>query len=91
MAKAFVCVCHDVTTEDVRRAVREGYDDPETLKRFTAALMGPCQGKWCSRVLLAEIARHTGTAPDALRTPSARPPAVPIRLGQLATTEDGEA
>jgi bacterioferritin-associated ferredoxin len=91
MGKAFVCVCHDVTTEDVERAVRDGYSDPETVKRFTAALMGPCQGKWCARVLMAEIARATGTPPDALRVPSARPPAVPVRLGQLATAEDDGA
>ena len=47
MAKTILCLCRDVTVDDVRRAVAEGYDDLETLKRFTGACTGPCQGKTC--------------------------------------------
>lgn len=84
--KTFLCLCHDVTVDDVERAVQIGYDDPETLKRFTAAFMGPCQGKWCGRLIMREIARCTGVAGDELAAPSARPPAFGVRLGALASS-----
>jgi bacterioferritin-associated ferredoxin len=84
--KTFLCLCHDVTVDDVERAVRAGYDDPETLKRFTAAFMGPCQGKSCGRLVMREIARCTGASLEAIRAPSARPPAFGVRLGALASS-----
>jgi bacterioferritin-associated ferredoxin len=82
--RTFLCLCHDVTVEDVERAVAAGYTHPETIKRFTGAFMGPCQGKWCGELVLREIARLTGLRPDELRPPPARPPALPVRLGRLA-------
>jgi NAD(P)H-nitrite reductase large subunit len=33
--KTFICFCEDVTLEDVIKAIEKGYDDIETLKRFT--------------------------------------------------------
>jgi bacterioferritin-associated ferredoxin len=84
--KTFLCLCHDVTVDDVERAVSAGYDDPETLKRFTAAFMGPCQGKSCGRLVMREIARCTGASADAIRAPSARPPTFGVRLGALASS-----
>lgn len=83
--KTFLCLCHDVTVDDVERAVEAGYDDPETLKRFTAALMGPCQGRWCGSLIIEEIARCTGAEITDVRLPSARPPAFGVRLGALAS------
>ncbi len=85
--KTFLCLCHDVTVDDVERAVAEGYTHTETIKRFTGAFMGPCQGKWCGELVMREIARCTGLPLDELRPPPARPPAVPVRLGQLAGEE----
>ena len=37
MSKTILCLCRDVTADDVRRTVAAGYDDMETLKRFTGA------------------------------------------------------
>lgn len=82
--KTFLCLCHDVTVDDVEQAVRAGYDDPETLKRFTAAFMGPCQGKWCGQLIVREIARCTGVPAETVSAPSARPPVFGVRLGALA-------
>lgn len=84
--KTFFCLCHDVTAEDIEQAVHGGYDDPETLKRFTAALMGPCQGKWCRTLIMREIARRTGGPLDGVPAPSARPPVFGVRLGLLASS-----
>ena len=45
--KCFVCVCEDVTTKDMKRAIGEGFDSIELAKRYTTTTMGPCQGKLC--------------------------------------------
>lgn len=82
--KVIVCLCHDVTEDDVRRAVAEGYDDIETVKRFTGAMMGPCQGKTCACALRDLVARLTGRGAEELALPARRPPAFPARLGALS-------
>ena len=85
--KRIVCLCHDVTEEDIVHAVRLGYDHPETAKRFTAALMGPCQGRGCGERFLDVIAREMGVERSGLRMPTARPPTFGVRMGQLAGGE----
>ncbi len=45
--KCFACICEDVTTKDLKRAVAEGFDSIELAKRYTTVTMGPCQGKLC--------------------------------------------
>lgn len=83
--RRILCLCHDVTDADVRRAVRTGYDHPETVKRFTGALMGPCQGRTCAELVLDAIARETGLDRAGLRMPTSRPPAYAVPMGVLAT------
>jgi bacterioferritin-associated ferredoxin len=82
--KSFVCLCLDVTLADVERAVAEGFSEPETLKRYTACFMGPCQGKACLDTVLELIAEKTGADVRELGRPTFRPPAYPVRLGLLA-------
>ncbi len=89
--KTILCLCHDVTEADIARAVALGHSDPETIKRFTAAFMGPCQGRSCGRLVMEAIARHTGIEEQALETPTARPPAFPVRMGMLAGGPDVDA
>jgi hypothetical protein len=74
----------DITDEDIARAVEEGFDHPETLKRYTAVLMGPCEGKVCAMNVLREFARRTGKTIEELRVPTLRPPVRPLPLGLLA-------
>ncbi|HEV8674225.1 MAG TPA: 2Fe-2S iron-sulfur cluster-binding protein [Methylomirabilota bacterium] len=83
-AKKFVCLCEDVTETDLRRAVAEGFDHIETLKRYTTATMGPCQGKMCHRPTIDLCAALTGRTVGETGTMTARPPAVPVPLGALA-------
>lgn len=82
--KAFLCLCLDITEADLDRAVAEGFTDAETLKRYTACFMGPCQGKACMDTVLGALAQRTGAAVEELRRPTLRPPAHPVRLGLLA-------
>lgn len=86
MAVRVLCLCHDVTDKDVVRAVAAGFTSPETVKRFTGALMGPCQGRSCEELILAAIGRELG--PGGVQPPTSRPPAFPVRMGLLAGGPD---
>jgi bacterioferritin-associated ferredoxin len=88
MAKTILCLCRDVTVEDVRRAVTQGYDDLETLKRFTGACTGPCQGKTCLESIRMLVAELTGRRLEDVPAPPRRPPVSPVRLGTLAAKEE---
>lgn len=88
MPKRILCLCHDVTDADIARAVREGFTHPETIKRFTGALMGPCQGRTCAESVMDAIAAETGCDREALRLPTSRPPAFAIPMGLLAVPLD---
>jgi sarcosine oxidase subunit alpha len=82
--RAFVCVCEDVTTKDVARAIAEGFDSIELSKRYTTVTMGPCQGKLCQLASIRLYARETGLDEAAVGTTTARPPWAPVELGLLA-------
>jgi len=88
MNRAFVCLCLDLTLADLEAAVRDGFRDPETLKRYTACFMGPCQGKSCFDTVLELLAEHTETDAAALDPPTRRAPVYPIRLGLLAGLDE---
>jgi bacterioferritin-associated ferredoxin len=78
----------DITDKDIAQAVAEGFDHIETLKRYTAVLMGPCQGRVCAMNVLREFARLTGKAVGELRVPTLRPPLRPLPLGLLAARKE---
>jgi sarcosine oxidase subunit alpha len=82
-APAFVCLCEDVTTKDVAQAIEEGFDHVETLKRYSTASMGPCQGKMCRAAVSQLCARFTTRTPEQVGLSRARPPAQPVTLGAL--------
>lgn len=81
--KNIVCLCEDVTKQDVLTAIEEGFDSAELLKRYSTTAMGPCQGLMCAHNVKQ-------TCAGALRQPAARvggttarPPARPMALGVL--------
>jgi sarcosine oxidase subunit alpha len=82
--KCFVCICEDVTTKDLKRAVAEGFDSIELAKRYTTVTMGPCQGKLCQLASMHLLAKETKTPEDAVGPTTARPPWTPVELGLLA-------
>jgi sarcosine oxidase subunit alpha len=82
--KKFVCLCEDVTEKDVCDAVREGYSNIETLKRYSTVSMGPCQGKMCQGASIAICARENKQPIEATGVTTARPPEQPLPLGVLA-------
>ena len=87
--KAFVDPQHDVTTQDIAIAAREGFDSAELLKRYTTLGMGTDQGKTSVLNGHALVAALTGRAPAALGTIAARPPYTPVAIGALAGAHRG--
>src|SRR5439155_17882070 len=82
--KQFICLCEDVTEKDIGRAVAEGFDYLETLKRYSTATMGPCQGKTCGHAFAETCMTMTGRSSQTVGRTTARPPAVPVELAVLA-------
>ena len=82
--KEFVCICEDVSTKDIDVAVGEGFGDIQTLKRYTTATMGPCQGKMCHRAFVEAAAERTGVSIALTGATTSRPPAQGVPLGALA-------
>ena len=82
--KCFVCICEDVTTKDLKRAIGEGFDSIELAKRYTTTTMGPCQGKLCHLASIRNYAHENRMYEAAIGTTTARPPWAPVELGLLA-------
>lgn len=82
--KRIVCLCEDVTEQEVVDAMEAGYTDLESLKRYTGLATGPCQGKACvcvARVLMAKAGHRDVKDVGGI---TFRPPTQPIPLRFLA-------
>ena len=87
--KAFVDMQNDVTDSDVVLAAREGFANPEHLKRYTTLGMATDQGRSGALVGQAIMASLTGSDVGQLSPPIARPPAVPVAIGAYAGLHRG--
>ncbi len=82
----FVCLCSDVTTQDLCDGVEEGFDQIETLKRYSTVTMGPCQGRMCQLPAIGICAQATGRTMGQTGTTTSRPPNPSVSLGALGGT-----
>lgn len=82
--KSFVDPQHDVTTDDVRQAAREGYVSVEHMKRYTTLGMATDQGKTGGVVGLALLADALGQSIPDTGITTFRPPYTPVPIGALA-------
>ncbi|MFN8233875.1 MAG: glycine cleavage T C-terminal barrel domain-containing protein [Actinomycetota bacterium] len=82
--KQFACTCMDVTVKELEKAVAEGFDSMELLKRYTTVSMGPCQGKACMLASQRLCARALGSSFERVGPTTSRPPWTPVELGTLA-------
>ena len=90
VGKAFVDLQHDVTADDLRLAVREGYGHVEHAKRYTTLGMATDQGKTGGLVGSAILAGEKGESIAETGLPTFRPYAAPVSFGALAGAETGE-
>jgi NAD(P)H-nitrite reductase large subunit len=78
MDDPIVCRCEEVTVAEVIRAIEEGYDTLEELKRHLRVGMGPCQGRTCLPLVARILAGKTGRPlAEVLEEISVRPPLAP--------------
>jgi len=85
---AIVCRCEDVLLSDIRRLLDSGLTTFDEIKKFSRCGMGPCQGRTCRPLVLAEIARYRGIRVQDLEPGRFRPPAKSIPIS--AFLEGGE-
>lgn len=76
-----ICRCEDVTLDEIRDLIARGYTTIEEIKRITRCGMGPCQGRTCRQLVLAEIARAAAKDIASVAPGRFRPPTRPVRLG----------
>jgi bacterioferritin-associated ferredoxin len=92
VAKILACRCEDVTLHEVKDAIARGYNDLESLKRYTGFGTGWCQGKSCVAACARVLSESGGSAALPI-TP--RPPYHPLSLADLAglfaVAEDDDA
>ncbi len=88
-AKVFLDIQNDVTLEDVRLAIREGFSAVEHVKRYTTAGMGVDQGKTGNVNVIGAVAQTVARAPGEIGTTTFRPPYVPVEFGAIAGHRPG--
>ena len=82
--KAFVDFDEDLTIDDLRTAVREGFDSAELMKRYSTIGMGPSQGKHANVNGLRILAELTGQEIGVVGATTPRPFVHPVPLAALA-------
>ncbi|MYD95247.1 MAG: sarcosine oxidase subunit alpha, partial [Chloroflexi bacterium] len=80
----FVDLHEDVTLDDLRLSLREGYESIEHVKRYTTLGMGPDQGKLANPLATGVIAELLGRDPASVGPPRHRPAYSPVSLGAIA-------
>ncbi len=88
--KSLVDPQHDVTTDDVRLAHREGFVSVEHLKRYTTLGMATDGGKVGNIIGLALMAEALGKDVGEVGTTTFRPPYTPVSIGALTGRNVGE-
>lgn len=88
--KAFVDLQHDVTTDDIALAHREGFRAVEHMKRYTTHGMATDQGRIGGVLGMAAMAALTGRSMAETGTTLHRPPVTPVAIGALAGAHRGK-
>lgn len=81
------CACRGVSADAVYRAVSNGWETVDQLKRATRVAFGVCQGRRCVPWLAARL-ELSADDPRAQVTP--RPPLVPVPASVLAAFAEAE-
>ncbi|MEM7431512.1 MAG: sarcosine oxidase subunit alpha family protein [Pseudomonadota bacterium] len=88
--KQFVDFQNDTSVADIRLAVREGYQNVEHVKRYTALGFGTDQGKLGNINGMAVLADSLGLPIPAVGTTTFRPAYTPVTFGMGAGENVGE-
>ena len=83
-SKSFVDLQHDVTTDDIRQSVDEGFKSVEHMKRYTTLGMAIDQGRIGNVIGIGVLADKLNLNVKDTGTTTFRPPFVPISIGAFA-------
>ncbi|MBN2657635.1 MAG: NAD(P)/FAD-dependent oxidoreductase [Spirochaetales bacterium] len=61
-----ICRCENISEAEIVAAVRQGHDTLDGVKFYTRAMMGRCQGGFCTHKIMKIICRETGKSMDEL-------------------------
>ncbi len=79
-----VCRCEDVKMGDIKKAVKNGYNTPVSLKVAVRTGMGNCQGRICGANIYSIISALTNESPEEVGRFTVRPPIKPVTIGALS-------
>ena len=88
--KQFLDYQNDTTVTDVRLAVREGFQNVEHVKRYTALGFGTDQGKLGNINGMAALAERLDKPIAEVGTTTFRPPYTPVAFGACAGMDVGQ-
>ena len=75
-----ICRCEEITLGEIKKAIRKGAHDTDSVKRMTRAGMGLCQNKACYNLIARVISKETGKKLYEITPFTSRPPARPIKI-----------
>jgi len=79
-----ICRCEEVTKGEIVAAIRRGARTLVGIRRRTRVGMGLCQGSTCMPLVAQILAEETGIPLEKIEIPSARPPARPVKMEDMA-------
>ena len=88
-SKCFIDFQNDSTLSDLKLAIREGFVNPEHIKRYTLTGFGTDQGKIGNINALAHISKITNVPIHSFVPTTFRSPFLPVSFGALAGREKG--
>jgi NAD(P)H-nitrite reductase large subunit len=86
--KVIICRCEEVTKEEIVEAIKKGATTVNSIKRWTRAGMGLCQGKSCLNWVAKILSEETGKPLRQIKPHTSRPPIRPIKFSVRLNGED---
>ncbi|MBN2219331.1 MAG: FAD-dependent oxidoreductase [Kosmotogaceae bacterium] len=82
--EAILCRCEEISIDQVKKAISDGYTDFEELRRYLRISMGPCGGRTCRLNTLMILSEETGIPVEKLSPGVFRPPSIPVSFKALS-------
>ncbi len=89
-SRTIICRCEEVTKEALEKAIEQGAETLNELKRMTRAGMGLCQGRTCGALTRKLFAEKRGIPLDQVEPTTVRPPVRPVSLQALGSGVETE-